>query len=318
MCAGSPGRRISPGKVLEEKMFAGNAMLVVIDFLENIRGLTGEEKMEGFRTLPPLIRTLPSSTITTYILPLLLSSSLFVEPHLELFFTDLFAFKHPNPLIPTSTYTQYVLPFISEMLRAKDYGVRVKMLKMWEGYVEALVTENPLGLQTWIIPELLSGFQEYNDEIYILTHKAACHLLTVMCSLPISVLSVTPHGTPIPLAGLDPPPRQRASFSGGSITGLTIPSNDRQRNSISGDRLSVSGPSGATSEYQALDSQTEKGTPITQWMMDRNIVPKTIRCCIWKDELKEEESVMDVVGHVMKMWKVLSGVEAGLKVGFLL
>ncbi|KAJ3210569.1 Protein-associating with the carboxyl-terminal domain of ezrin [Dinochytrium kinnereticum] len=322
MCAMNPGRRPDPESLLGMKMFKENAMLSLVDFFGRIRALTAEQKLEGFKSLPSILRSLPTSTINAYILPLFLSKELFNEPGLEFFFSELFSFKDEAasspttshrgdaPLVPMSTYKQYVLPFAAEMLKVREFGLRLSMLKMFENYGQHLINNDPVLFQSSLVQEIFTGFEEYSDDIYVLTYKSACAMIPTLCLLPASHFRYTDSQGRIPdpthnddeadsprssytAVSSDPRAKRSSTVMGGaSFSGLTIPVANLTTPNWEGGGAGVG----------------ETLVPITTWIVDRNIVPKTVRCCVWEEEVSEvgQEVVLE---SVVGMWRRLCVIE---------
>ncbi|KAJ3112085.1 hypothetical protein HDU96_004954 [Phlyctochytrium bullatum] len=343
MSARNPTRRPTTADLAAMPLFADNALLNVVDFFRNIRALTPEQKLAGFKRVPNLLRSLPASTINAYVLPLFLSKTLFNEPGLELFYTELFLHDEPSssssavsprhansPLVPGSTYRQYVLPFVGEMLRSREFGCRLSMLKMFENYVDHLINNDPGTFQTTLIPEILSGFEEYNDEIYVLTYTATCAMIPALCLLGADKFRFTDSAGRIqePAEPAEPEPSAKPAGSqpymalsstdgaagDGGATKKPAPAASAAKPASA--RPSVSGlsiPVGSLTtpsahEARAAALEQEAWVMITTWIVDRNLVPKAIRACVWEEEVTDggQEKILK---SLCKMWKRLCEIE---------
>ncbi|KAJ3200669.1 hypothetical protein HDU82_008706 [Entophlyctis luteolus] len=172
MCAMNPANRGSLVSVLAHPVFSQNSFLYYAGkFLPCMRAMEAAEKIAGFGKIGQLFRKLPESTVVAYIIPKLLNTDLFGEPGIELILSDVFS---PNGLLSSSIYVNFIIPFISQHVKSREFVIRKTMLRLFPLYFAALFDYNPTGFLLSILPELLMGINEANQEIYALTLSAIC------------------------------------------------------------------------------------------------------------------------------------------------
>ncbi|KAJ3245190.1 Protein-associating with the carboxyl-terminal domain of ezrin [Chytriomyces hyalinus] len=176
MMSMNPGKRISIDTVLMDPVFAKNQFIyIAYDFLRNVRAFGAEEKVAGFKKILALVNTLPHSTVTAYLLPQILNTELFSEPGIEVVLRDLFsqktAFRNASApgILPPSIFVHFVLPFVSKSIKRREFDVRRVMLRLFPCYFEELFQSDPQHFLACILPEILIGLNESNEEIYAQT-----------------------------------------------------------------------------------------------------------------------------------------------------
>ncbi|KAJ3072700.1 Protein-associating with the carboxyl-terminal domain of ezrin [Podochytrium sp. JEL0797] len=281
MTAMSPFKRIGVQQVLESAVLSNNQFIFVVHhLLKNMRALEPSEKILGFRKIAPLIRTLPATTVTAYILPLILNTELFGEPGIEIILRDVFSQKTTNEeavaILPASSFTNFVIPFISNSLKRREFDIRRTMLKLYSCYFEVLFDANPVQFSVAIMPELLVGLNESNEEIYVDTLAALCMTIPRLFLHEFEQEKRTASAT-TPLA-------QRESFAPSS--------NGIRRSSVNGAKKMLPG-----------------FTPIPASVLVQSyIIPRVLNACV-DPQLSVANNVVLLKGLV-DMWKQLCCLES--------
>ncbi|KAJ3145960.1 Protein-associating with the carboxyl-terminal domain of ezrin [Geranomyces michiganensis] len=180
---------------LRHPWFTGNVLINVVElFLRDIRVFDPDAKRARFQQLPNQLRSLSVATLTSHVLPIVLSESFASEPGVEVFFEQLFVPRTDDGargILPLSSYCELVLPFVEAMLRVRTYNVRVLMLSLFNCYFTELQHWDDTLLQSVIIPELLLGLEEKDDTIYILSLSALTEAISQLC-----LYTPNPYATP--------------------------------------------------------------------------------------------------------------------------
>ncbi|KAJ3278364.1 Protein-associating with the carboxyl-terminal domain of ezrin [Borealophlyctis nickersoniae] len=171
MMANDPLERPTIREVLGSPFFEDNALVEVVEFLKDIKGVGREEKIEMFNQLPVKVRTIPISTIVAHILPLVLSKEIFSEPGAETFFRSLFTpTRDPasgDGILPPEAYALHVLPFIEEMVGIREWHVRIIMLRLLDGYLNDLVEHNRYILESVLVSEVRKNMQQKSNALML-------------------------------------------------------------------------------------------------------------------------------------------------------
>ncbi|KAJ3295158.1 Protein-associating with the carboxyl-terminal domain of ezrin [Rhizoclosmatium sp. JEL0117] len=278
MTAMNPTRRISVHSILEHPVFAKNQFILVVDnFLKNVRALEPSEKILGFKRIAPLIRKLPPSTVTAYILPSILNVELFSEPGIEIMLKDVFSQKrnedHAEYLLPSGIFGNFVIPFISKSIKRREFDIRRIMLKLYPVYFEELFDADAPHFVAAILPEILLGLNEVSEEIYVHTLLAIC--LTI-------------------------PRLFQYEFERAELMSSVM-----------------SNPSRATSETSLSGNQQVRRNGADQRrvlqlpakvLVESFILPRVLNACV--DPQLSTGSTMAILKRTVGMWKVLCGMES--------
>ncbi|KAI8619590.1 hypothetical protein BC830DRAFT_1103583 [Chytriomyces sp. MP71] len=181
MMSMNPARRMTVDNVLGDPVFTKNQFIYVADeFLKNTRVYGMDEKIAGFKKIVALIKSLPHSTVTAYLLPHILNLKMFSEAGIEFVFRELFSQRtsladaNCKGILPSTVFIHFVLPFISKSMTRREFDVRRIMLRLFPCYFEELFKTDPMHFLTYILPEILIGLNESNEEIYVHTFSALC------------------------------------------------------------------------------------------------------------------------------------------------
>ncbi|KAJ3141846.1 Protein-associating with the carboxyl-terminal domain of ezrin [Geranomyces variabilis] len=171
---------------LRHPWFTENVLINVVElFLKNIRVVHPDVKRMRFQELPDELRSLSVTTLTSHVLPLVLTESFASEPGVELFFEQLFVPRVDDSvrgILPPSSYCELVLPFVESMLRVRTYNVRLLMLSLFHCYLAELLHWDDTLLQRLIVPELVLGLEDKDDNIYLLSLCALTEATGQLCS----------------------------------------------------------------------------------------------------------------------------------------
>ncbi|KAJ3192315.1 Protein-associating with the carboxyl-terminal domain of ezrin [Irineochytrium annulatum] len=257
----NPTRRPSLDAVLQNACFK-EGFVVAVEFLNDIRALEEQEKRKGFIDLVEIVRGLPNATVNAYVLPRILNRELFLEQGVDVFLAECFGRNGSGEqgLVAGEAHKQYILPFIVE---------------------------------------ILAGFEEESEDIYILTFKAVCAFL--------------PHLIPLETDGRPSSPTRdddaaaKRAVSPRSSIDKRIPSDVRQQTpNLSG----LTMPVGAVPASNNFAGRPEWSIT-SAFILEKNVMPKVLRCCIWDDVSDAGRAI--VFQSVMTMWKALCEIEGRAK-----
>ncbi|KAJ3034109.1 Protein-associating with the carboxyl-terminal domain of ezrin [Rhizophlyctis rosea] len=191
-----PSERPTLIEALRDPFFLENTLVVVVEnFLKEIKTLDVTDKIEHFGELPARLRALPASTTVAYVLPLMLDKDLFSEPGCETLFRQLFVPLRPNGeegILPLQSYALHVLPFIEEMLVVREYHVRIILLHLLDKYCGDLLEYNRSLLESTLIPELVIGLGEEDPAIHVASLCALASVVPRLCHAQLATTSSAP------------------------------------------------------------------------------------------------------------------------------
>ncbi|KAI9331881.1 hypothetical protein BDR26DRAFT_1010801 [Obelidium mucronatum] len=321
MVAMSPAKRMTVDQVLSHPVFSKNQFLFVVDhFLKNVRALEPSEKILGFKRIAPLIRKLPASTVTAYILPNILNTELFSEPGIEIVLKDMFSQKTTTAtmttttavaasldesttmgdLFPASIFVNFVVPFISKNIKRREFDIRRIMLKLYPCYFEELFKADPHHFLTAVMPEILIGLNEKNQEIYIQTLSVLCVTVPQLFTHEFEKSKALSRAISIP-SSIQMEAQSRRDYSSKL---------DNRRYSTGGG----SGSGGATSPKRASTTLGGGGgsasgfTPLPAKVIVENfIIPRVLNACV--DPQLSTAGNLVLLKRIVVMWKRLCCME---------
>ncbi|KAJ3034230.1 Protein-associating with the carboxyl-terminal domain of ezrin, partial [Rhizophlyctis rosea] len=181
-------------EALEHPFFVDNPLIIVGNFLKDIKILDADEKVRQFEALPSKLRTLPPSTTIAYILPLLLTKDLFSEPGCETLFAHLFVPLRAGAdgILPPQPYALHVLPFLVDMLSGGRSLREPKIQGMTARYSDGLLEYNRSLLEGSLIPELVVGLGEQDPAIHVASLCALASMIPRLCQLQFATSSTPP------------------------------------------------------------------------------------------------------------------------------
>ncbi|KAJ3330624.1 Protein-associating with the carboxyl-terminal domain of ezrin [Blyttiomyces sp. JEL0837] len=337
MMSRNPNKRPTVNEVLGHRFFADNPLICTVEsFLRDIRALPMDKKRDGFVKLADTVRKIPQSTMVAYVLPKVLRKELFAEPGIEVFFAELFSSPNETrtstfdplrrglaatrssdspPLVPPTTYKQYVLPFIAEMLKVREYDVRLVMLRLIDHYFISLIDDDYLFFQKEMIPELILGLEEDDEDIYIHSFRAISLIIPKLCDVesnkPIDSNSVS-QGSPVrsfvspssntTTGGSGPPAYTTSSTSPNT---LQVPSSKSPNNTLS-IQTSLSTPS-----HSSHNSPVSPPPVSLQALVDKHLISHILNICI---STNVSPSGREFALHcITQTWKVLCYMEKDQK-----
>ncbi|KAJ3412366.1 Protein-associating with the carboxyl-terminal domain of ezrin [Chytridiales sp. JEL 0842] len=331
ICSAKPTSRPSAEDLIASPFFSHNPLIFVSEtFLREIRTLSNDQKEDGFRKLVDAMRTLPSSTVITYILPKVLSKDLFVEPGVEAFFQDLFMNRSneeevvdlqqihqtttkSTTLLPKDTYSQYVVPFMMEMIKLRDFDIRVVMLTLFESYAPIMAKNDPEYFQNTLVPEIAAGFEEEAEEICVSTIRAVSYAVPHLFEIESSLEVKQQHQVEAAL-------ESKLFVNDGSLASLQIPKSSGSRALSQAQPLQPSHqsmpiistiPFAHISPASTLIAIDERVPLKPEFLVEKLIIPHILRAVVTPDI--SDRLLNGALDGVVKMWKTLCCMEAKYK-----
>ncbi|KAI8913904.1 hypothetical protein DFJ77DRAFT_431250, partial [Powellomyces hirtus] len=307
--------------VLRSPWFEENVLINVVElFLKEIRVIDPHVKRMRFKHLPEELRSLSLPTLTSYVLPLILSEEFASEPGVDAFFEQLFVPHVEGQLqnvgiLPVFAYDEHILPFIESMLRIRTYNVRIIMLSLFNCYLNELLQWEHTLLQNLIIPELMAGLEETDDTIYLLSLCALTEATNRLC-IPRAVrkkLVSSPTKTP---TGEGPRPLVKRNISMGLLPGAGDWGNSKDAGvaSVRAKRQSIALGSAPTEPSPATSSHAEgtdrRYTP--QLLVENHLIPHTLSVCV-QETISFDQKWM-ILDAIVTLWKSLCIAEGTNKV----
>ncbi|KAI8590356.1 hypothetical protein BDZ88DRAFT_394839 [Geranomyces variabilis] len=308
---------------LRHPWFTENVLINVVElFLKNIRVVHPDVKRMRFQELPDELRSLSVTTLTSHVLPLVLTESFASEPGVELFFEQLFVPRVDDSvrgILPPSSYCELVLPFVESMLRVRTYNVRLLMLSLFHCYLAELLHWDDTLLQRLIVPELVLGLEDKDDNIYLLSLCALTEATGQLCSNVPQAVRKKPVSSPTQAKpGERPPVKRNVSvglLAGGSETNVensTVASVRVKRHNSGLAALPPTGdaPPPATATSAGNEGPDLQHTP--HLLVEEHIIPHTLSVCVQESVTTEQQWA--VLDSVVVLWKKLCVAEVTNKV----
>ncbi|KAH6570224.1 hypothetical protein BASA60_007828 [Batrachochytrium salamandrivorans] len=166
--------------LLSTPFFKNSILIEIVEkFLKEIRVISPDIKIQMFSQLYSKLYFLPQETVNTFLLPMFLNHELFAEPGAFDFFTELLSpaslnsssvaslHKESQPIITCEAYSAQIVPFIRRTFSIRQFETRLFMLKMIDKYVDFTCDVDDTFLEAVLIPELIVGMDDVDDEIYL-------------------------------------------------------------------------------------------------------------------------------------------------------
>ncbi|RDD44380.1 Protein-associating with the carboxyl-terminal domain of ezrin [Trichoplax sp. H2] len=185
-----PKLRSKFGQLMKEEIFTENDLLDLVTFLNNITLKSNIEKQEFFRYLAKRLRRYRSATIVRRLLKMLLSRFALAEPFASVhFFPHLFAPRENhnhskdfidgkiNPIITMDLFKEEVIPIIVKLFKVRHKHVRLLILDRFNTYINYF---NKQQLQKEVLPKILQGLRDIDNEIVAATFRAMADCVLVL------------------------------------------------------------------------------------------------------------------------------------------
>ncbi|XP_064650130.1 protein-associating with the carboxyl-terminal domain of ezrin-like [Lineus longissimus] len=182
-----PASRPKVKSLLQDKLFK-NDFMEIARFLRNITLKSERDKEKFFKNLVPRLLQLPADLIATRLATLLLSRFVLLDesadrylvPHLltsskvrnTSYLEDEF-----NAILPDKLFRLHIIPELYKIFHVRDAHIRLVLLRNFSNYAHMFDKET---LRSVIIPQLLVGLRDFNDEIVELSLRSLADLVPVL------------------------------------------------------------------------------------------------------------------------------------------
>ncbi|XP_013419162.1 protein-associating with the carboxyl-terminal domain of ezrin-like [Lingula anatina] len=191
-----PRQRPHVSSLLQDRLFR-NEFLEIKMFLKNITLKSDEEKKEFFCTVVEKLLSLPADLVASRLAEPLLSRFVLLDtnavdhviPHVltpgeedtdinnKVQSKETHKEDRPVPILPRRLYQKHVIPILYRIFHVKDAHIRLVILTHFRHFAHLFDKES---LQDVILPQLLLGLRDTNDQIVCKSLEALAVLVPVL------------------------------------------------------------------------------------------------------------------------------------------
>lgn len=175
-------------KSLQNDQFFKFPLLDVLNGLQNLTLMSTTERHQFFRSLSLTTSSLSASIISRRIIPKLFTHFVITDPVAdeELFLQSLFASGNDycmihgiQSLVDMEYFKKSSMPLILSLFDSRDTTIRLIIIKYLALYVDCIKEDV---LKDYVLPELLEGLKDTNDDIVTTTFNALGLLIPLLGS----------------------------------------------------------------------------------------------------------------------------------------
>lgn len=162
--------------------------ILIHSFLTELPLKSAEEKRTFFTGLIDRLRAFDESIVAVELIDLILSRLVVLDETAKLCVIPYIlkpripddSCTGPLPLFSVETFAKYVAPKIQQLFLVRDIPIRLILLEYFAGYMEHLGSEEILSDN--ILPQLLLGIKDTNDQLVAATLRCLADLVPVLGS----------------------------------------------------------------------------------------------------------------------------------------
>lgn len=162
--------------------------VLIHSFLTELPLKSSHEKQAFFTGLVDRLRTFDEIIVATELIDLLLSRIVVLDEsakHCVIPFilkprTSTDSLTEPSPLFATETFTKYVTPKIQQLFQVHDIPIRLTLLEYFSEFMHHFESKEILSEN--ILPQLLLGIKDTNDQLVAATLRCLADLVPVLGS----------------------------------------------------------------------------------------------------------------------------------------
>jgi len=174
-----PQNRKSVTEVINEPFFNNNVIIEVLEILRNYKIKDENSKKQILSILPGKLKLMSNDIIEKNILPEIIQKEVINESFSDILFVELF--RDPvqgNTLISEECYKNKIIPYILEMMKLRQWGTRIVLLKLIDSYYDAVIRyDTDDKNRDFIITEVLVGLEDMDSDIYLNSFSALTKIL---------------------------------------------------------------------------------------------------------------------------------------------
>lgn len=184
----NPKNRPILSDVLLHPYFNQN-FIVIHSFLTELPLKTQSEKQSFFNSLADRLREFDETVVATELIDLILSRMVLLDetakmcviPYiLQPYEESETSISSITPLFSTETFTKFVTPKIQQLFLVRDIQIRLVLLEYFSAYMNYF--SNKEILSGHILPQLLLGIKDTNDELVAATLRCLADLVPILGS----------------------------------------------------------------------------------------------------------------------------------------
>jgi len=175
-----PQNRKSITEAINEPFFNNNIIIEVLEYLKNYKIKDENDKKRYLSILSEKMKLMSKDIIEKNILPEIIQKEIINESFSDILFAELF--KDPmkgNALISEEVYKNKIIPYILEMMKIRQWGTRIVLLKLIDNYYDSIIhNDNEENKNKELVTtEILVGLEDMDPDIYINSFIALIKIL---------------------------------------------------------------------------------------------------------------------------------------------
>ncbi|RWS08754.1 protein-associating with the carboxyl-terminal domain of ezrin-like isoform X1 [Dinothrombium tinctorium] len=178
----NPDQRVKISSLLEDEIFTNCNFLKIISFLEKFASFTEDDKAKFLETIVDRLRLIAPDLLAAKLIPRLLTSRVLMLHSkadrllLPYLFTPVATETVEQPLLDERLFTIHIIPIICKLYCVHKVQVRMILLRYLPSYAAYLPKDS---LKEVLLPQILLGLKDENDDLVAATFNGISHLVTV-------------------------------------------------------------------------------------------------------------------------------------------